>query len=258
MKDLVFLVLSLLAAPAWTAGARGVPTDAVTIPRLLSYQGKLLDNAGNPVADTTFPVQFGFYSVPSGGIAFWSETQTVTTRAGLFSILLGTVTPIGALPDAGALYLGMKVGLDPEMTPRLRIASAAYSFLSERAANSDLLQGQDTNALDWRYVNQGQVGSISSSMIADGAIIAEDLHYMGATPGQVLKWSGTAWVPSEDETGGTANWVRGSPDSVLFTVRELGLARGGAYNMLHGSLRFTHTNLGANCTTGLACPAATA
>ncbi|MGC9111809.1 MAG: hypothetical protein ACP5JB_08155, partial [candidate division WOR-3 bacterium] len=45
-------------------------------------------------------------------------------------------------------------------------------------------------------------------------------------------------------------WVRGWPDSVLFTIRQLGIARGGAGNMLYGSYPYTHTNLGVACTTG--------
>jgi len=53
--------------------------------------------------------------------------------------------------------------------------------------------------------------------------------------------------------GGSDNdWVRGTPDSVLFTIRQLGIVRGGdARNEIYGAGRHTHTNLGANeCVTG--------
>jgi hypothetical protein len=67
----------------------------------------------------------------------------------------------------------------------------------------------------------------------------------------VLEWSGSAWAPAADDVGAADNaWVRGTPDSVLFTIRRLGIARGGASNMLHGTSRQTHTNLGVACTTG--------
>jgi hypothetical protein len=225
--------------------------DAVTIPRLLSYQGKLLDNIGNPVPDTTYSVLFSLYTVPSGGTAFWGETQVVRTNAGLFSVLLGSVTPIGTLPDAGALYLGMKVGTDPEMTPRLRIVSAAYAYLTERAANADLLKGKDTTG----FVRTGQANSLTSSMIVDGTVAAADLNQMGASSGQVMKWTGSAWAPRNDSVGqgggsGDNAWVRGTPDSVLYTVNRLGIARGGSGNMLHGNFRQSHVNFGVSCTTG--------
>ncbi|MEO0077872.1 MAG: hypothetical protein ABIK86_02610 [candidate division WOR-3 bacterium] len=256
--------------------------DAVTIPRMLSYQGKLTDSLGNPVADTTYSVVFRLYTVPSGGSAFWNETQTVRTRSGLFSVLLGSVTPIGSMPDAGAVYLGMAVAGGTELTPRLRIASAAYAYLTERAANADLLQGQDTSYFakaththafvdssriaagshrlqgkdTTGFVRTGQANSVTSGMIVDGTIAGADLNQMGAATGQVLKWTGSAWAPRNDSVGGGGTgdnaWVRIGSDSVLYTIRRLGLARGGANNMLHGGDAYTHVNFGNACTTGTA------
>jgi hypothetical protein len=47
------------------------------------------------------------------------------------------------------------------------------------------------------------------------------------------------------------DWVRGTPDSVLFTSSYLGIARKGTDNMLYGTQAHTHVNLGAQaCTTG--------
>ncbi|MEO0071652.1 MAG: hypothetical protein ABIK39_06180, partial [candidate division WOR-3 bacterium] len=248
-------------------------TDAIAIPRMLSYQGKLTDSLGNPVPDGNYQLTFRLYTEETGGSPFWTEEQTITVRNGLFSALLGAVTPIGSVPDAGVLYLSLQVGTGSELTPRLRIVSAAYAFLTERAANSDLLQGKDTTALDSRYVNESQANSITSAMIVDGTIATADIannaitsakigngevtmpkiNQSGATLNQVIKWNGTQWAPANDSVGvGQADnaWVRGTPDSVLFTIRRLGIARGGSGNMLYGDLRWTHTNLGLACTTG--------
>jgi hypothetical protein len=223
--------------------------EAVTIPQMLSYQGKLTDTLGQPVPNGSYPMMFLLYTVPSGGSAFWSENQSVTTKNGLFSVLLGSVTPIGSIPDSGAVYLGMTVSGGPELSPRLRIASAVYSYLSARSANSDLLQGKDTTG----FVRIGQAGSVTSSMVVDGTVAAVDLGQMGASSGQVMKWTGSAWQPRNDSVGGGTGdnaWVRGTPDSVLFTVHDLGIARGGASNLLYGNTRHTHVNFGAACTTG--------
>jgi len=204
MKKLMLLGAALLVC-AWAANdvasgsvksPRPGAIDAITIPMLLNYQGKLLDNVGNPAHDSTHSVLFSLYTVPSGGSPFWFETQSVQTRTGLFSVLLGSVTPIGALPEVGTLYLGMTVGADPEMTPRLRIASAAYAYIARKADTAN-------------YALAGGGGS------------------------------------------GDNAWVHGG-DSVLYTVRYLGLARGGAGNVLLGSQRQTHVNFGARCTTGSA------
>lgn len=52
-------------------------------------------------------------------------------------------------------------------------------------------------------------------------------------------------------TGADNAWLRSIPDSVLFTVKQLGIARGGALNVIYGEGRYTHTNLGNACTTGM-------
>ncbi|MCX7733140.1 MAG: hypothetical protein N2248_08305, partial [candidate division WOR-3 bacterium] len=167
------------------------------IPRLLSYQGRLTDSLGNPVPDGSYQLTFRLYSQETGGTPFWTEVQTVSVRNGIFSVLLGSVTPISSVPDAGTVYLSLQVDTGSELTPRLRIVSAAYAFLTERAANSDLLQGRDTTyfaravhthayvdsaggaqriaglaltGLDSRYVNEGQANSVTSGMITDGTL----------------------------------------------------------------------------------------
>jgi hypothetical protein len=69
----------------------------------------------------------------------------------------------------------------------------------------------------------------------------------------VMKWTGGAWVPGNDSTGASDNtWVRrASPnDSILWTVRNLGIARGGAGDTLIGNWRNTHVNLGTASATG--------
>ena len=41
-------------------------------------------------------------------------------------------------------------------------------------------------------------GAVASTDLADGAVTASKLNQMGATNGQVLKWSGSSWVASPD------------------------------------------------------------
>jgi hypothetical protein len=317
-------------------------TEAITIPQMLSYQGKLTDTLGQPVPDGNYQLTFRLYTQPTGGSAVWTEAQTILVKSGLFAALLGTLTPITSLPESGACYLSLQVAANPELSPRQRIVSAAYSYLAGRSASADLLQGKDTTALDSRYVNEGQASSVTSNMIVDGTIAAADLNQMGASTDQVLKWTGSAWAPRNDSVGsgggggtvtsvgqatgvlcnpnpitttgtvgfdlpwcdvrfvnegqadavtssmivngtivaadwnqmgaasgqvmkwigsawqprndsvdtGDNAWVRGTPDSVLYTVHQLGIARGGSTNMLYGNQRQTHTNLGVACTTG--------
>jgi hypothetical protein len=186
--------------------------EAITIPQMLSYQGKLTDTLGVPVPDGNYALTFRLYTQPSGGSAVWTEAQTIPVKNGLFAALLGTVTPLASLPESGACYLSLQVALNPELSPRQRLVSAAYSYLAERSANSDLLQGNDTTALDVRYVNEGQANAVTGAMLVDGTVLTADvgdtvmtmakLARAGATTGQVVKWTGSAWAPGADNTGG--------------------------------------------------------
>ena len=98
------------------------------IPQLINYQGLLTTAGGTPVADGSYSVVFTIYTAPTGGIALWTETKSVTTSSGLFSTLLGSVNPIPDSAFNNALsYLGIKVGADPEISPRQQLASVPYS-----------------------------------------------------------------------------------------------------------------------------------
>jgi len=107
--------------------------EPIVIPKLLSYQGRLTDSLGHPVPDGTYQLTFRLYTQETGGNPFWSETRNLEVQGGIFSTLLGLVTPLNEVPDDGNLYLSVQVGTCAELTPRLRIVSAAYAFTANRA-----------------------------------------------------------------------------------------------------------------------------
>src|SRR5579872_1762393 len=135
--------------------------DAATgVNRQINFQGKLVDNNGLNVADNTYTVVFSLYSVSSGGSNVWTETDSVTTKAGIFQVALGANTP---LPDnvyfnSDSLYLGIKVGTDAEMTPRIRFTAVPY------ALNAASLNGVTATQSATGFNLQG--GTSSSSTVS--------------------------------------------------------------------------------------------
>jgi len=101
-------------------------------PQLINYQGKL-NQGGNP-ANGAFDITFSIYSSPASATALYSETQRVTVTNGIFNVLigpddlLGDPTFLNVFVNSGERWLGIKVGNDPEMIPRFRLASVAYSL----------------------------------------------------------------------------------------------------------------------------------
>ena len=144
----------LLLASLFFAGRAGAipglapagPTGASS--NLIAYQGRLTDATGVPLTGS-YAMIFALYDVPTGGAALWSESRIVAATDGVFSVMLGEVTPIPASIAANtSLYLGAAIGSDSEMTPRKQLGSVAYAFQALTVAD----------------------GAISAAKLADGAV----------------------------------------------------------------------------------------
>lgn len=107
------------------------------VPGLINYQGKLTDVLGIPV-NAELEMAFSLYTEAAGGWAIWSESQDVTVTDGVFNVLLGKASPLGTdnISPYPSIYLGVRVGEDPEMMPRQEMASAAYAL---KAGTADCL-----------------------------------------------------------------------------------------------------------------------
>jgi hypothetical protein len=115
-----------------------VSSAVAQVPQMINYQGKLT-KPGTCSLDTTVSMTFAIYDDSTGGSALWNETHSaVVVQEGIFNVLLGgmTLIPDSAL-DGSVRYLGIKVGLDSEMTPRKPIVSVGYAFRSEFSDTAD-------------------------------------------------------------------------------------------------------------------------
>ncbi len=111
-----------------------VQPGEATVPHTLSYQGVLQDGAGNPVPDGNYSLTIRLYSASAGGTALWTESQTVAVQHGVFSTVLGNTTAL-TLPFDTRYWLGISVGAEPELTPRVELTAAPYAL---RAAMADV------------------------------------------------------------------------------------------------------------------------
>ena len=121
----------ILCSSAWAA-----------VPKLMNYQALLTDDNDNPVRNQTLRIKFTIYDDSTGGSIKWTETLSVTTNNdGAYNALLGSVTPISdAVFNDTLRWLGIKVASDPEMTPRIRLASTGYAY---RVGSVDEASGGD-------------------------------------------------------------------------------------------------------------------
>ncbi|HHE38329.1 MAG TPA: hypothetical protein ENL20_07125, partial [Candidatus Cloacimonetes bacterium] len=102
------------------------------IPQTINFQGALKDANGQPVNDSKY-MEFRIYDVLTGGTALWSESHSaVTISGGIFSVELGSTAsfPAGIFSNPNLYITYILGGESNEMTPRRKIQSVPYSFVS--------------------------------------------------------------------------------------------------------------------------------
>ena len=120
------LVLSIVLLSTVIIG-----TPRADIPKMISYQGKVTDSGGTPVADGNYVMRFRIYTTSTGGSPIWdSSNQTIGVSGGVFNVLLGqSPQPVLDLDfDDDYWLLVTFVGTD--QTPRQKLASAGYTYMS--------------------------------------------------------------------------------------------------------------------------------
>jgi len=114
--------INLLAAPNAATNSTGT----------IAYQGRLADSGGTPITNTVNMI-FRLYSAASGGTPLWEEQWTgansVQVSGGLFNVMLGSLTPIpqSVIVSNTNLFLGITVGTDGEMSPRVQLGSVPFA-----------------------------------------------------------------------------------------------------------------------------------
>jgi hypothetical protein len=138
------------------------------VPQMINYQGKITKPTG-ALVDTTISMTFAIYTDSTGTDSIWSETQSsVVVQKGVFSILLGSVTPIpDSIFDGSIRYLAIKVGSDPEMSPRKAIVSVAY------AMRAGTVEGTTGGTI------HGDVALVDSLADTTFSIVDGDVHAQG-------------------------------------------------------------------------------
>ncbi|MBP7963341.1 MAG: hypothetical protein KBG20_15810 [Caldilineaceae bacterium] len=125
---LVFILLWAQNVGALNLGAPAVGTSTSTI----AYQGRLADSEGAPLTET-LNMSFRLYTQANGGIAQWTEQWTgsngVQVSDGLFNVMLGSLDPIpqNIITGNDTLFLGITVGTDDEMSPRVQLGSVPFA-----------------------------------------------------------------------------------------------------------------------------------
>ncbi len=220
------------------------------VPGLINYQGRLTTSLGVPVADGTYLIKFQIYDNAVGGNVLWnSNYQSVQAKDGLYTYMLGQDVPFpSGLFTGGNRWLGITVGVDPEMSPRKQIVATGYAFVSQNADSvqwggiknipAGFADGVDDNSGgDITAVNTTggltggtasgdadlsiATGGVTSSHIGDGQIVNADVNASAGIA--ATKIAGTAATLSGTQTFTGKNSFT---DSVTFSDSTMLLGDG--------------------------------
>ena len=185
------LVMIALLVAAQTAGAlplaRTQPAPAAASTGTIAYQGRLADAAGAPLTGT-YNMIFRLYDAATGGTPLWSEPWTgsngVRVSDGLFNVMLGSLTalPTSQFTNSPSLFLGVTVGTDDEMQPRVQLGSVPFAVQALTVPDGSVTTGKIADGA----VTQGKLGSdvslvppdgsVTTGKIADGAVTSRKLR----------------------------------------------------------------------------------
>ncbi|MCP4566883.1 MAG: hypothetical protein GY841_04800 [FCB group bacterium] len=179
MKNLLRVALVLMII-VWLGG----PTYS-EVPRFVNYQGLLTSTSGTPL-DTTVTIMFILYDDSIGGSALWIEShEDVEVIRGIFQVVLGKEATFELDDfDSPERYLGIKIGLNPVISPRIRVVSVPFTSRALYSDNANSVDGRASAEL----MEKAVYDSDGNDLIDVNAVDA-----IGVPIGIVIDW----WRPDE-------------------------------------------------------------
>jgi hypothetical protein len=140
------------------------------IPKMITYQGLLTDDNGNPRPTGRYDFIFSLFTDSSGGNSLWTQTEQLQVQNGIFVALLGSKTILN-LPFKSPYWLAVSVD-GKSLLPRTRLTSIAYCFMADTANYAiNSYQSRISDSARYAYSNPFQ-DSTRASRISDTAKIA--------------------------------------------------------------------------------------
>jgi hypothetical protein len=208
------------------------------VPYLINYQGRLTDDLGDPVPDGEYEATFRIWSDSTNDSPTYQEwispNQTILVLGGLFNYQLGSneALPPWIIVNDTALWLGIKIGADPEIAPRARLTSVPYAYKAWKAEYSGYADSAGfalSGGGGGGWVDDGSVVRLetSSDQVGIGTSSpANRLHIVGSESSPLLyvEKTGSGRGLKVSTVSACAIWVSIRTDNQLISTVTTGTA----------------------------------
>lgn len=186
----------------------------------LSFQGRLTSH-GHPVVNPV-SVTFSIYDAKVGSTPIFTEVQTIDPdENGLFNTALHVDPPLG-VSSLTNVWVGVRVGNDSEMLPRMQMSGVGYAFtLVPGAGIRGMLYMTDTTNAMFSAINLADgIGVRGYSQQGTGVHASSTDGYALEADGDVRvtgQYTGTFPSPAWD-----SGWQAISPGAVITLSHNVG------------------------------------
>lgn len=226
---LIFLLVRFSSLNRPSSALTRQPPEAS---RTLSFEGKLIDRFGTIITSPT-KVQFRIYkNTRSDDYIYSSGVCSISpNEVGSFKIIIGkTCGPRianSAFTDNQHLYLGIRVGSDPEMTPRQEITNIGF------AENSNTLQGLPVGT---------KPGSIPYISDTGSLLITGSSPSIRSDSNNFTIQADTLTLQTSSEVGGDINFSPAAGGNVNITSGDLSVGENFRVNATGSLLKINQVN----------------
>jgi hypothetical protein len=200
--------IHLLLACSLFLGLCAVYPSAGQIPRILSYQAVLSDSAGAPKPDGTYQMTFRMYFDSASALPAWIEVQSLQVNHGLFSAVLGSVTPFpDSLSFDSQYWLGIQVESEAELPQRISLTPVGMSI---RAIWADTAKSLPDNSLTSEKIAGGQVVKSINNLF-------DNITLQGANGASVTTNGDTITITASGGSGGGISTIQNTDNTLAIT-----------------------------------------
>lgn len=219
----------------FVTGIMAVASFAQSVPQGFNYQSIIRNTTGDPISNQTVSLLFAIRSgSPNGVIAYYEKHTVSTNEFGLVTLVIGQGLPLqGDFPSinwgGGPKYLTVSIESSPNVFNELgssQLLSVPYALYAQNGGGGG---GSDNWGSQTAFTNT----TLSGNGLAGSPL---GIAQQAAQAGQVLKWNGSTWTPSDDNIGSS-----GGTGTVTQVNTGAGLTGGPITNA--GTIALTNTGV---------------